>query len=365
MNSRGQLCDFCRALCEFAVGLVGGLAKECGQLVGAEPHDGLFGMEAQDALSDGFGRIGAVGKGLAEGLGCSLLAGFEIVALQMYMVDVPVGEVEVYLDGSAACDVGFAHDAAAIVAASPQVGLVVVGLLDLLDGCHVGVAEGEGAVGQLADEVGTQFVEADGEVVFEQSDSATHALDAASGEFLGRGGECAEHERQVGVVEHGAVDDVPAGHAIEGVAAYLAVVEGLDVVPAADLHGCAEAAERLGYGLSIFGIEFLHGKALGDEAEHEVALLGKDRAASALAPAQLDVVGAAEVEVEFGPGVLVDAEDAGGRHSPGEEIAVLGEFFRHVLLGGQEEGYVSSFDGRGKQYVAGREVGHGVGAMGG
>ena len=83
-------------------------------------------------------------------------------------------------------------------------------------------------------------------------------------------------------------------------------------------------AKGRSHGLGIVGKQRLHGAFTRDEAPHDVAAVGKDGPATALAAHHIDAFFAAEVEVYLLVGYLVAAHDYCGVQLPGkQEVCIL------------------------------------------
>ena len=108
-----------------------------------------------------------------------------------------------------------------------------IGLLQSLNISDLIGREHQFAVAERGPDEGFELVDSLGDVLLEQGDALTHALDALRLQFLMAGRNGMEHIFHIGVVEHGGMDDATAWKMIECRAAHLAVANQYVVVSGA------------------------------------------------------------------------------------------------------------------------------------
>ena len=264
-----------------------------------------------------------------------------------------------HLHLAAALDARPPHDVGAGTAAVEVFGRVV-SLFQSFYLLHVFIREADGAVAQPFAQLLPKRADAEWQIVLQQTDTAAHALHALLLEFAHVGVQGSLHQSRVGVVEHGAVRNGTAGLVVEGIAAHLSPSLQHDVVTAGNNRWSTKLSQGAADGLGIFLEKGFHHAVLGDEAGHDVPLVGKDGTAAAAPPDNVDAFPLAEVQVHLLVGHLIAPHHDGGPQLPGEEVAVEGQFLGDVLLGGQVEGGPAPLGVHGELHEAGREVWRGV-----
>ena len=248
---------------------------------------------------------------------------------------------------AAAFDAGFPREVGAVALAEEVVGGVIA-LLDFLNAFHGFSVQLDGAVAEEVAQAYAQFFHTEGKKIFQQRHAASHAFHPLALEFGNIGVQGQFHAARVGVVEHCAVNDVAVGQVVKGVAANLAASLEHNVVAPRNFHIGTKLAKGRSHGLGIVGKQRLHGAFTRDEAPHDVAAVGKDGPATALAAHHIDAFFAAEVEVYLLVGHLVAAHDYCGVQLPGKQVVVLGQHLGNVFLSRQIEGSAAVF-GFGRQ----------------
>ena len=149
-----------------------------------------------------------------------------------------------------------------------------------------------------------QTFHAEGQVVLQQGHAATYTLHAGRLEFADIGMQGSGHQFGIGVEEHGAVHNVAVTEVVEGITTHLAACQTIaaledDVVAARHAGGGSQSTEAVAHTTRVFGKEAFHRPGTGDKANHDVALVGKNGTAAALATDDVDAVLATEVKVDF------------------------------------------------------------------
>ena len=206
-----------------------------------------------------------------------------------------------------------------------------------------------------------QLLDADAQIILEQRHSASDALHACRLQFAHIRMESPHHQFGIGVVKHRAVYDVAVALMIEGIATHLAARQFSttfqhDVVPARHGGGGTQRAEAFADAVGIFGEEVFHGACARNETYHDIALIGKDGAATALSAYDVNAVLPAEVHVHLLVSHLIAPHDDRRPQAPGEEIIVCWERLCHILFCRQIERCPPKFAACWQFYIAGREM---------
>ena len=228
-----------------------------------------------------------------------------------------------------------AHEAVArIVAVDERIGEVF--LFYLFNLAHGFVVECDFTVAQVLAYERLELVDGDVYVVFQQGDVLAHALHALADQLLVAGRDASHHVFHVRVVEHSAVHDATPGDVVEGISRHLSPADE-DIIPPAGLRVHAQSVQYQHQHVDVAVEREVDPLVLCDVGEHDVAAVGIDASATALAPIGLNAVCAAVVHVHLVLYQLVASEDDRRVALPHEEAVVFVHVACHVFFHRQIE----------------------------
>ena len=283
-------------------------------------------------LSQGFFCEWAANKDRVEKGGC--IVQFEVVAIEHHLFYRATFQFESQCQCAASLYPCLAHRGRGVAGGlAAEELLIVVCCLNFSDGTDVCLVEDESVVCEICAYVMTKFFYANaGQCVLQQRHSALHALHTLRKQFCALWCQCSTHQSGVGVIEHSAMYYVAVGKMIEGIAAYLASTSEYYVIPSRNLHLCTQGIEARCHTLGIFLEKLLHAAFSGDEAGHDIALVGIYATSSAFPSDDIYALSTAEVLVNLQLCILMSAHNHGGRQLPCEQVVAFWEIHCQILF---------------------------------
>lgn len=188
-----------------------------------------------------------------------------------------------------------------------------------------------------------ELLDAEVGVLLEECDALPHTFHAVLRELLLGRRDGLKHVLHVGVEEHCAVNNAPAGFVVVGIARDLPTADEHIVI----LRGGsvqAECLEHFANHLHVLAERSLHLVGACDVAHHDVALVSIYAAATAFAAVELDAVLAAVGYVHLVLDDLMPAKDDCRLHLPEEkQVAAVVQGMGRILLHRQIEAEASRF----------------------